>query len=79
MNAQRPPLGAAHPAAAARSKPVGVAVSPDGRRVYVANGHANSVSVIDAATGTLTATIPVGKRWDDRRLHRPRFEDMIGA
>ena len=51
-------------------------VSPDGRRIYVANGHANSVSVIDAASETLTATIPVGKRpWgiaitpDGRRLY----------
>ena len=42
-----------------RAKPVGVVVSPDGKRIYVANGHGNSVSVIDAATETL----PPRSRW----------------
>jgi YVTN family beta-propeller protein len=36
-----------------------VAVSPDGGKVYVTNGFlANTVSVIDTATNTVTATIP---------------------
>ncbi|MGI6465206.1 MAG: YncE family protein [Methanobacterium sp.] len=40
--------------------PIGVAVSPDGTTVYVANYLSNYVSVIDTATNTQTATIPVG-------------------
>jgi YVTN family beta-propeller protein len=35
-------------------------VSPDGRRVYVANSSDATVSVIDAASGTLITLIPVG-------------------
>ena len=31
----------------------GVAVTPDGRKVYVANYFGNTVSVIDTATDTL--------------------------
>ncbi len=51
------------------SGPIGVAVSPNGRRVYVANlcgtGTYNStnigaVSVIDAASNTVVATVTVG-------------------
>jgi YVTN family beta-propeller protein len=37
-----------------------VAVKPDGSKVYVANFLSNNVSVIDAATNTVTATIAVG-------------------
>jgi 40-residue YVTN family beta-propeller repeat len=44
--------------------PNGVAVTPDGTKVYVANGNVGSdfgtVSVIDAATNTVIATVPVG-------------------
>lgn len=40
--------------------PVGVAVSPDGKHVYVANSAGNTVSVIDTASNSITATIPVG-------------------
>src|SRR5215471_7006028 len=36
-----------------------VAVSPDGSKVYVTNEFANTVSVIDAATNMVSATIPV--------------------
>jgi len=38
--------------------PAGVAVSPDGSKVYVSNG--NNVSVIDTATNLVTANIPMG-------------------
>jgi YVTN family beta-propeller protein len=42
------------------SFPTGVAVTPDGRKVYVANQSSANVSVIAAKTNTLTATIAVG-------------------
>jgi len=35
-------------------------VAPDGKTVYVANSQSNTVSVISAATGTVTQTIRVG-------------------
>jgi YVTN family beta-propeller protein len=38
----------------------GVSVTPDGRKVYVANYAANTVTVIDAATYGIIGTIPVG-------------------
>jgi YVTN family beta-propeller protein len=37
---------------------IGVAVTPDGKKVYVTNGFEN-VSVIDTATNTVIATVPV--------------------
>jgi YVTN family beta-propeller protein len=40
--------------------PWGVAVTPDGSKVYVANQGSNNVAVIATATNTVTATIPVG-------------------
>ncbi|MBW3630790.1 MAG: hypothetical protein KY464_16050, partial [Gemmatimonadetes bacterium] len=43
-------------------KPVGVAVSPDGSRVYVATGHAGTVAVIDARTERVIAHVPAGRR-----------------
>jgi YVTN family beta-propeller protein len=39
-----------------------VSVHPDGSRVYVSNGGDASVSVIDTATNTVVAIIPVGQR-----------------
>ncbi|MFD7440738.1 serine/threonine-protein kinase, partial [Streptomyces sp. NPDC059909] len=43
------------------NSPAGVAVSPDGRRVYVTNFSSDSVSVIDTATNrTVDEPIPVG-------------------
>ncbi|HEX8771200.1 MAG TPA: hypothetical protein VF711_10580, partial [Acidimicrobiales bacterium] len=45
--------------------PLGVTVSPDGSRVYVANMVGLSVSVIDAATNTVVATIPVESEAQD--------------
>ena len=40
--------------------PLGVAVSPDGSQVYVANNGSGTVSVIDTASNQVPATIPVG-------------------
>ena len=40
--------------------PCGVAVTPDGKKVYVANNEDNTTSVIDTTTNTVTATVPVG-------------------
>jgi YVTN family beta-propeller protein len=46
------------------SSPIGVAVTPDGSKVYVVNsnplGSSGTVSVIATATNTVVATIPVG-------------------
>ena len=42
--------------------PTGVAVNPDGSKVYVANLNANTVSVIDTPTNIVIATIPVGSQ-----------------
>jgi YVTN family beta-propeller protein len=42
------------------NQPFGVAVTPDGSKVYVANEVSASVSVIDTATNTVVGTIPVG-------------------
>jgi YVTN family beta-propeller protein len=38
--------------------PYGVAITPDGTRVYVTNADSNSVSVIDTSTDTVIATVP---------------------
>ena len=47
------------------STPWGVAVSPDGSRVYVANYGDSSVSVINTATNTVVTTVSVGSYpWD---------------
>jgi YVTN family beta-propeller protein len=43
-------------------KPMGVVVSKDGAKIYVANGRANNVSVIDAHTYNVLTTIAVGQR-----------------
>ena len=40
--------------------PLGVAVTPDGTKVYVANYLANNVSVIHRPGNTVVKTIPVG-------------------
>ena len=65
-----PLVTAAHAPAAVRyrvtrtipvgSDPAGVAVDPAARTVYVTNAGGGTVSVIDAATSTVTRTIPVG-------------------
>jgi YVTN family beta-propeller protein len=43
-------------------RPWGIALSPDGRRLYTANGKSNSVSVIDTESRQVIATIAVGER-----------------
>lgn len=43
-------------------KPVGVIVSPDGGKIYVANGRGDSVSVIDRDTLQIETIIAVGNR-----------------
>jgi YVTN family beta-propeller protein len=58
------------------SKPMGVVVSPDAKRVYVANGRGGTISMIDTATDSVLSTVPVGQRpWgialtpDGRKLY----------
>ena len=46
----------------AGSRPMKVAVSPDGRWVYTSNGRAGTVSVLDAHTYRLVHSIKVGTR-----------------
>ena len=41
-----------------------MAVDPAARAAYVTNNGADTVSVIDEATDTVTATIPVGRTPD---------------
>jgi YVTN family beta-propeller protein len=41
-------------------RPWGIGLSPDGRKLYTANGPGNDVSVVDVATFTVTKTIPAG-------------------
>jgi YVTN family beta-propeller protein len=43
-------------------KPVGVVVSPDGRRAYTANGLTNDVSVVELSALQVSSTIRVGTR-----------------
>jgi YVTN family beta-propeller protein len=38
-----------------------MAITPDGAKLYVANGRSNSVSVIDARSNAKLADIPVGE------------------
>lgn len=58
------------------SKPMGIVVSPDDKRIYVANGRGGTVSLIDAATNAVSGTTAVGQRpWgiaitsDGRKLY----------
>jgi YVTN family beta-propeller protein len=39
---------------------VGVAINPDGTKIYAVNSHSNDVSIIDAAKNKVIATVPVG-------------------
>jgi len=44
------------------SKPMGVAVSPDGSRVYVSTGRGGTVQAIDTGTNEIVGAVEVGKR-----------------
>jgi YVTN family beta-propeller protein len=44
------------------SKPMGVVVSPDDKRIYVSTGRGKTVSVVDAATDSILASVEVGAR-----------------
>jgi YVTN family beta-propeller protein len=39
-----------------------MALSPDEKTLYLANGRSNEVAIIDLATRATSATIPVGER-----------------
>jgi YVTN family beta-propeller protein len=43
------------------SDPYGIAITADGSKVYVTNAADNTVSVIDTATNTVAAVLPVGQ------------------
>lgn len=43
------------------STPTGVAITPNGKYVYVTNGGSNTVSMINASTNTVLRTISVGR------------------
>jgi YVTN family beta-propeller protein len=38
----------------------GIAITPDGKNAYLTNGGLNTVSVINTATNTVSATVDVG-------------------
>jgi YVTN family beta-propeller protein len=44
------------------AKPMGSVASPDGKRVFISNGRGGTVGVIDVATDSITAVVPVGQR-----------------
>jgi YVTN family beta-propeller protein len=48
--------------------PQGIVVSPNGAKIYVVNGHDNSVSVVNPLTKTVTTNIPVGLQPQDIAL-----------
>ena len=50
----------APPSISVGDSPQGMAIKPDGSRVYVANNGSNSVSVINTSTDTIEKTIAVG-------------------
>ena len=43
-------------------RPWGLAISPDGRWLYTANGPSNDVSIVDAASFKVVTTVPAGTR-----------------
>ena len=42
------------------ARPWGIGVSPDGRKIYTANGPSGDVSIVDVATGTVEKRVKVG-------------------
>lgn len=63
--------------------PYSVAVDPGSRTVYVANYDDGTVSVMDASTRTVTATVPVGKTPEgvavDPGTHTPRRQEALAG
>lgn len=45
----------------AGANPHGVAVTPDGKKLYVANYNSNNISVIETANNSHIATVPAGR------------------
>ena len=45
----------------AGQRPWGIAVAPDGKTVFTANGPSNDVSIIDTESKQVTKKIPVGR------------------
>jgi YVTN family beta-propeller protein len=45
----------------AGKRPWNMAITPDGKKLYVANGRSNSVSVIDTASNKRIGDISVGQ------------------
>jgi YVTN family beta-propeller protein len=43
-------------------RPWGIALSPDEKTLYTANGPSNDLSVVDLATRTVVKKIPTGNR-----------------
>jgi len=41
-------------------RPWGIALSQDGRRLYVANGLSDNLTVVDTGTRAVLNTVPVG-------------------
>jgi YVTN family beta-propeller protein len=44
------------------AKPMGTAISPDGRWVYLTNGRGGTLSIIDTARDSIVASLRVGTR-----------------
>jgi YVTN family beta-propeller protein len=42
-------------------RPWGIALSPDGTKLFTANGPSGDVSVVDVATNEVKSKIPVGR------------------
>jgi YVTN family beta-propeller protein len=43
------------------ARPWGIALSPDGQRLYTANGSSNDVTVVDTSSLRVVKKIPVGQ------------------
>src|SRR3954469_20121066 len=45
-------------------RPWGIALSPEGKTLYSANGPSNDISVVDIATNAVTGRVKIGsERW----------------
>jgi YVTN family beta-propeller protein len=59
-NTKTPPSVISTIATGGANVPFGIAVTPDGKRLYVTNTASNIVSVIDTMTASVVATVAVG-------------------